>query len=178
MTGAIEEIPLPDVLQLLGSSKKTGVLVIQAVHGIGRLRMRKGAIVHASIDGLEDVAPVKCAYRMLGWTHGTFELEPADDTSVTGEIELAVHELLMEGLRQMDEYNHLSSGLPDVESRLGMPHPLLPPLRELTPIELDIFQIAYNDPTFAGILNKSPASDLDTARAVLRLVSGGYLKAP
>ncbi len=37
MTGAIEEIPLPDVLQLLGSSKKTGVLVIQSAQGVGRL---------------------------------------------------------------------------------------------------------------------------------------------
>jgi len=178
MTGALEEIPLPDVLQLLGSSKKTGVLVIQSQHGVGRLRMRKGIVVHVAIEGLEEVAPHKSAYRLLGWTHGTFELEPCDENPVPGEIELAVHELLMEGLRQMDEYNHLGAALPDAAAHLSMPHPLLAPLRELTPIELDVFQIAYNDPTFASILNKSPASDLDTARAVLRLLSGGYLKGP
>jgi hypothetical protein len=178
MAGAIEEIPLPDVLQLLGTSKKTGVLVIQTEQGIGRMRMRKGTIVHASVNNLPGVVPIKCAYRMLGWTHGTFELEPADENPVPGEIELPVHELLMEGLRQMDEYNHLRPTLPDLAARLTVPHPLLPPLRDLTPAELDIFQIAYNDAVFGSILNKSASSDLDTARAVMRLLSGGYLKAP
>jgi hypothetical protein len=178
MTGAIEEIPLPDVLQLLGSSKKTGVLVIHSAQGIGRMRMRKGLIVHAAIDGLGGLTPTKSAYRMLAWVQGTFELEPADESPVAGEIELQVHELLMEGLRQMDEYNHLRGSLPDPSAALSVPRPLLPPLRDLTPIELDIFQIALNDPIFSGIQDRSPASDLDTARAVLRLVSGGYLKAP
>jgi hypothetical protein len=176
MTGAIEEIPLPDVLQLLGSSKKTGVLVIHTAQGIGRMRMRKGAIVHAAIDGLEGINPVKCAYRMLAWVQGTFELEPADESPVPGEIDLQVHELLMEGLRQMDEYNHLRGSLPAETARLAVPHPLLPPLRDLTPLELDTFQIAFNDPIFTHILDRSAASDLDTARALLRLVSGGYLK--
>ena len=176
MTGALEEIPLPDVLQLLGSSKKTGWLVIQAQQGVGRIRLRKGAIVQATIDGLEGVGHIKCAHRILGWTHGTFALEPADETPAAEEIDLAVHELLMEGLRQMDEYNHLSASLPDLGAGLSVPAPLAPPLRDLTPAELDTFQLAYNAPTFGDVLNKSPASDLDTARAVLRLLSGGYLR--
>ena len=182
MTGAIEEIPLPDVLQLLGSSKKTGVLVIQSAQGVGRLRMRKGIIVHVSIDSLQSVGPLKCAYRLLAWTHGTFELEPADENPVPGEIELAVHELLMEGLRQMDEYNHLRANLPDLTAHLAVAHPLLPPLRDLTPVELDVFQLAFNEsgsatgPVLSTLLDKSAVSDLDTARAVLRLLSGGYLK--
>ena len=69
------------------------------------------------------MSPLKCAYRILGWTHGTFELEPADESPVSGEIELPVHELLMEGLRQMDEYNHLRASLPDPSSRLSIPSP-------------------------------------------------------
>lgn len=178
MTGAIEEIPLPDVLQLLGSSKKTGVLVIHSEQGVGRLRMRKGTIVHVAIDGLGGVGPLKSAYRILAWTHGTFELEPADESPVPGEIDLPVHELLMEGLRQMDEYNHLRGSLPDPSVRLAIPLPLLPPLRDLTALELDVFQAAHNDPTFSSILDRSAASDLDTARAILKLLSGGYLKTP
>jgi hypothetical protein len=176
MTGAIEEIPLPDVLQLLGTSKKTGVLVIHSAQGIGRMRMRKGIIVHATIDGLAGVGPIKSAHRMLAWVQGTFELEPADESPVPGEIELQVHELLMEGLRQMDELNHARASLPDVTTAFTIPRPLLPPLRDLTPLELDIFQIAFNDPIFSNILDRSPASDLDTSRAVQKLLSGGYLR--
>ena len=176
MTGALEEIPLPDVLQLLGSSKKTGVLVIQSPQGVGRMRMRKGSIVQATIDGLDGIGPHKCAYRILGWTHGTFSLEAADETPGENEIDLAVHELLMEGLRQQDEYNHLAPSFPEAGARLSVPAPLAPPLRDLTPVELDTFQLALDTPTFGDVLNKSPASDLDTARAVLRLISGGYLR--
>ncbi len=176
MTGALEEIPLPDVLQLLGSSKKTGILVIQSGQGVGRIRLRKGSIIHAAIDGLDTVVPIKCAYRILAWTHGTFSLEAADESPVPGEIDLAVHELLMEGLRQMDEYNHLSPSLPDMNARILVPLPLLPPLCDLTQVELDTFQIAMNDPTLGSVLNKSAVSDLDAARAILRLISGGYLK--
>lgn len=176
MTGAIEEIPLPDVLQLLGTSKKTGILVIQSSHGIGRMRMRKGSIIHTTIDGLEGVSPLKCAYRMLAWVTGTFELEPADESPVPGEIDLQVHELLMEGLRQMDEYNHLRPQLPEMNARLVVSQPLVPPLRDLSPLELDTFQIVWNDPIFSNVLDRSAASDLDTARSVLRLLSGGYIK--
>jgi hypothetical protein len=133
MTGAIEEIPLPDVLQLLGSSKKTGVLVIQSAQGVGRLRMRKGIIVHASIDDLESVRPLKCAYRILAWTHGTFELEPADENPVPGEIELRRPRAPHGGAAQMDEYNHLRANPPGslmTSAPRALPHPLLPPLRE------------------------------------------------
>ena len=36
MTGAIDEIPLPDLLQLLGSSKKSGVLVVRSDDDVGK----------------------------------------------------------------------------------------------------------------------------------------------
>src|SRR5262245_49335645 len=39
MSGAIDEIPLPDLLQLLGTSKKSGVLVIRSDEDVGRIYM-------------------------------------------------------------------------------------------------------------------------------------------
>src|SRR5262245_53988490 len=42
MTGAIEEIPLPDLLQLLSTSRKSGVLAIRSERGTGRIYFRKG----------------------------------------------------------------------------------------------------------------------------------------
>src|SRR5215831_14907693 len=48
MTGSIDEIPLPDLLQLLGSSKKTGQLVVRSDDDVGKINLRKGVIIHAS----------------------------------------------------------------------------------------------------------------------------------
>src|SRR4051812_12888253 len=74
MTGSIEEIPLPDLLQLFGSSKKSCVLVVKSEEDIGKIYLRKGIVYFASINDLEDVPPLKSVFRMLTWTRGTFEL--------------------------------------------------------------------------------------------------------
>ena len=82
MSGSIEEIPLPDLLQLLSTSRKSGVLVLRSDWGTGHLFMRKGQIYFATIDDGFDVGPRKAIFRMLGWTQGSFELEPPDDREV------------------------------------------------------------------------------------------------
>jgi len=44
LSGSIEEIPLPDLLQLLSTSRKSGVLLLRSDGGVGKLYMRKGQI--------------------------------------------------------------------------------------------------------------------------------------
>src|SRR6186997_98551 len=77
MSGVIEEIPLPDLLQLLSTSRKSGVLSIASRAGIGKIYMRKGQIYFAAINDNFAIKPQKAIYRMLTWTTGTFELEPS-----------------------------------------------------------------------------------------------------
>src|SRR5262245_32408727 len=42
MSGSVEEIPLPDLLQLLSTSKKSGVLSVRSNYGLGKIYLRKG----------------------------------------------------------------------------------------------------------------------------------------
>src|SRR5271157_2148399 len=44
MSGSIEEVPLPDLLQLFGTSKKSGVLVIRTDDDVGKIYLKKGQI--------------------------------------------------------------------------------------------------------------------------------------
>ena len=56
MTGKIEEIPLPDLLQLFHTSKKNGVLVVTGAHE-GRIYLRQGRVYYAVIDEITTSVP-------------------------------------------------------------------------------------------------------------------------
>jgi hypothetical protein len=175
MQGNIEEIPLPDLLQLLSTSRKSGVLVLRSEWGTGRLYLRKGQIYFANVDESFDVSPRKAMFRMLTWDKGLFELEPPDDRTVMEEIQDSTEGLLMEGMRQLDEFRELSPKLPPFEAIVSIPRPLGPRLRDLKPQELDLMQSALDEATVQQIIDQSPQTDLDTAQALLSLLERGFL---
>ena len=175
MSGNIEEIPLPDLLQLLSTSRKSGVLVLRSEWGTGRLHLRKGQIYFANIDESFDVTPRKAMFRMLTWNQGLFELEPPDDRRVMEELQDSTEALLMEGMRQLDEFRELSPKLPPLQAAVSVPTPLGPRLRDLAPDHLDVIQIALGGATVQAILDQSRQTDLSTAQAMLSLLERGYL---
>jgi hypothetical protein len=82
----------------------------------------------------------------------------------------------MESLRQLDELNSIREQLPALSTRLVVESPLIPPLRDLTPEDLDVLQLAHNSSKFGTLLDRSQATDVDTARIVLKLIEKRYLK--
>src|SRR5580700_7702008 len=176
MSGSIDEVPLPDLLQLFGTSKKSGVLVIRTEDDVGRIYLKKGQIAFAIINDLDDVQPLKSLYRMLTWEKGLFDLDPPDERALEVEMDVSVQEILIEGMRQLDEFNRIRSELPDLGSRVMINAPLIPPLRDLKPEELDVLQLAHNYGVFETVLNKSLATDLETAEIVMKLVKASYLR--
>jgi pSer/pThr/pTyr-binding forkhead associated (FHA) protein len=176
MSGSIEEVPLPDLLQLFGTSKKSGVLVVRTEGDVGRIHLKKGNVVFAIINDLDEVQSTKSLYRMLTWQKGLFDLDPPEERDFGQELNLSVQELLMEGMRQLDELNRIREELPELTARLAVHSPLIPPLRELKPEELDVLQLAHNYGEFETVLNRSLATDLMTAEIVLKLMKSSYLR--
>ena len=177
MAGSIEEIPLPDLLQLLSTSRKSGVLVVRSDQHMGRLFFRKGQIYFANLENHYNVGPRKAFVRMLGWTQGSFELEPPDESAVLEEMDESTEALLMEGMRQLDEYRVQLEKLPAFSSPLGVPRPLKALLRDLGPDELDVFQAATEVKTVAALFDHSPLTDLMIAEKLVGLLNRGYLQA-
>src|SRR5262249_14041596 len=156
MSGSIDEIPLPDLLQLLSTSRKSGVLSVRGEGGHGRIYLRKGQIYYSTIDDSYDLSPRKAAFRLLTWSTGTFELEPPDDKSVLEEIQDSTEALLMEGMRQLDEIRRIEGDLPKREQALGLASPLQAQLKELGPSELDTLQLVINYGQYQAVLDRSP----------------------
>jgi pSer/pThr/pTyr-binding forkhead associated (FHA) protein len=176
MTGNLEEIPLADLLQLFGSSRKSGVLVVRTDSRVGRILLDEGRLHFALIEGQPDLKAFKAIYRMLEWKRGFFELEPPDTRKMEGAVDLSVQEVLMEAIRQQDEFATVREQFPPLDARLALKTPLLAPLHELDSRRLEVLQTALNCPNVQALLEKSNESDLDTARIVVELIEGGYLQ--
>ena len=175
MSGTIEEIPLPDLLQLLSTSRKSGVLTIRSDRGVGKICIRKGQVYYASIDDNFAIRPQKAIYRLLTWLTGAFELDPPDERQVIEEIQEPTEALLMEGMRQLDEVRRLEPDLPAPGSRLAVPTPLAGRLRDLSPEELDIFQLVLDHGSLQAVLDTYGGSDQDAYNHLLALLKREFV---
>ena len=176
ISGLIEEVPLPDLLQLFSSSKKSGVLVIMN-DDVGKVYLRQGRVYFATINDDHDLDPYKAFYRLIAWNEGTFSLEPATDENFNNEIDESIESLMMEGMRILDEMLNLGPDAPDLKAAISVPTPLVAPLRDLTPEQLDTFQQALNYNTVSELLNKTQGNDVDTMKNLLHLTRNEYVTA-
>jgi hypothetical protein len=177
VAGSIEEIPLPDILQLFAASRKTGLLVVR---GTGdrraRLHIENGRIVHASLENAAQIGSRKALLRVLRWKSGTFELRPAKTVPQGDRLTDTIEHLLMDGLRELDEIERLRPDLPDDDAGLVLVRPLQPKMRDLLPSTLDILQAIHNEKLLYRVMNCFPEmSDLDVAMEVVLLIQKGYV---
>ncbi|HYO59502.1 DUF4388 domain-containing protein [Archangium sp.] len=176
MTGKIEEIPLPDLLQLFHTSKKNGVLVVSNERE-GKIYLRQGRVYYAVIDENHTLGPQKSFNRIVTWEQGDFELRPADPQEFMVEMDSSTEALLMDALRQLDEYKRIQKDLPSMSAKLALALPMTAPLRELTPELLDVLQAVHNHGSLGGVLDHSEQDDVQAAEAVLQLIKRDYVRA-
>jgi hypothetical protein len=94
---------------------------------------------------------------------------------VLEEIQDSTEALLMEGMRQLDEYRRIEPDLPAREDAVGVAAPLQAALRDLQPNELDTLQLVINYGQFQAVLDRSPRTDLETAQTLLTLIQRDYV---
>jgi hypothetical protein len=109
--GSLAELHLPDIIQLVSVSGKTGVFHLIDGHLKGQIYLHEGRIVHATLD---DVSGEEAVYALAIWNQGDFKFEPAAPTEVR-TISKSNTNLLMEAARRLDEWRVLSKKIPSVE---------------------------------------------------------------
>lgn len=102
--GSLRELPLPDIIQLVAVSGKTGVFALKNGGDSGKIFLRKGQIVHAAVGALSGEQAV---YELARWLQGEFVFTPGVEPEVDS-IERSNTNLLMEAARQIDEWKILS----------------------------------------------------------------------
>ena len=176
MTGDLADLPLPDLLQLFASNRKSGVLKITGKRE-GAIYLRHGELIYAKIGEKDTATPMKAFCRMVGWTKGNFVVEPWPESfepAVT--IGEPAQSCLIEAMRQQDELKLLLAGMPSPSSSLRIPSSLKPPLRKLSEQQLDVFQLVFNFSMFKSVVNRSAFTDFETVQALSYLLKHHYIE--
>jgi len=111
LQGSLSELSLPDVIQLVSVSGKTGVFEVEHGDETGRIYLRDGRIVDASVGALRGDNAV---YEMAIWSEGDFTFKPGEDTD-TVTIHLSNANLMIEAARRLDEWRVLSRKIPSLD---------------------------------------------------------------
>jgi hypothetical protein len=175
MTGSIADVPLPDLLQLFVSTKKSGMLKLRSGREVGRIHLRDGQIFHVSLDSSVALAPRKAFYRMLRWKNGTFKLEPPNGMAVTDEITESTTALLLHGIQQLDETHLLEEKLPAADAKFSVPTKMPGDLHDLATEEVQMFQLVLHHETLAAVIDHFPGTDLEAYTCVLGLLRRGFI---
>ncbi|MCP4662444.1 MAG: DUF4388 domain-containing protein [bacterium] len=106
--GSLKELPLPDIIQLVSVSGKTGAFVLTSSEQTGEIYLRDGEMVHSQVGGLQGEEAV---YELAIWQEGQFTFKPGLETD-QHTIKKSNTNLLMEAARRIDEWQVLSKRIP------------------------------------------------------------------
>lgn len=99
VSGSLQEMGLPDMVQVLWHGRKTGSLKIRSGHDSGEIHFVEGQVWNAMWGTTRGE---EAFYAMLGLVEGTFALDP-NVKAESQVIQASPEALLLEGMRRMDE---------------------------------------------------------------------------
>jgi CheY-like chemotaxis protein len=176
--GDLAQIALADVLQLLHQNRRTGCLAVAHGDGAqprdrGELWLRDGNVVQAKV--LPRALDEKALYRMLGWREGSFSFTPSDEMR-PARIQTPTRALLLEGMRQLDEWNQLVRGLPPGSARVAIAVPSSQIPKVVHPVAQEVLLLleAYDD--VRSIVDHCTHSDYQVLRTLQTLIDRGIVR--
>lgn len=116
LQGTIETFALPDVLRLLGSTRKTGRLIVNGERGSGSIWTEDGGVVSSEASGVRiDADPVDVLFELLRYHEGSFIFEsdsPPPDAGERRELD----PLLAKAEKMLSEWLEIEKVVPSMES--------------------------------------------------------------
>lgn len=192
LEGRLRELGLAEVLQLLGLSRKTGVLQLQAqlAGRFARVHLLNGTLVDAYQWNDNDNAPegpdsvkrnakcvAACVFELLSWRDGEFRFLPDGPVAVDTGIKLSVDSILVEAANSAEAWEQIRDHIPhqrvipafvDVE-------PKSLPLLRLVPQEWEILTRVDGVRDLHALAVVLDREVLDVAVIVHRLIAAGLL---
>ncbi|MBI5485095.1 MAG: DUF4388 domain-containing protein [Deltaproteobacteria bacterium] len=97
--GAVSGMSLADIIQVKGTNRYSGCLVVEHKGKSGMVFFREGDVIHSEQG---ELSGEDAFYSIMGWVGGTFRSEPKLATT-SRTIDQTLGYLILEALRRMDE---------------------------------------------------------------------------
>jgi CheY-like chemotaxis protein len=166
LLGTLTEISLMDLLQVLRMNRRSGLLDLESDGRHGTLFISEGEVVDAEVGKFRGE---KAFYRTLDWTGGKFEFRP-QPVSVKPLIKRPGENLILEGLRQLDEVNKIREGLVPPGTRLELVKRFEGPPDRLKPVTREVLKLLQYFSGLDDILNQSSFLDLEICSTIQTLI--------
>ena len=170
--GSIQELPVPDIIQLVSVSGTTGMFTLVRGNERGFIYLKNGQMVHARLG---DLTGEEAIYALAIWSSGEFQFSPGEETD-TASIEKSNTSLLMEAARRLDEWKVLSRKIPAVDS---VPAFLTRDTAEpvtLSPPEWNLVTRIDGKKTIEELARTVNLSSFDTAKVLYGLITAGLVE--
>ena len=109
--GSLKELPLPDIVQLVSASGKTGRFSLTREGAEGSIYLKNGQIVHAELGEQQGEEAI---FALAIWNSGDFMFTPGVEAP-RPTITKSNTNLLMEAARRIDEWRVLSKKIPAID---------------------------------------------------------------
>lgn len=174
MQGDLSEYALPDLLMFLSGMRKHGQLIVEhtATRVSAGVFFDHGDVMHAYCPPREGVQAI---HQLLRWQEGRFAfLKGATHRERTIDIDL--HNLLLDGLRQIDEQKVIEDRLPPPDTVLHVQRDssAVDDVR-LTQGEWRLLSVINGRRTLREIVAMSGKDEMESQRLIYSLISGGLI---
>jgi DNA-binding response OmpR family regulator len=174
LAGHTSHLPIADLLQLLSSNGKTGILRLMSAEP-GQILFREGRVIQAEVPG---ATGRKALYRLVAWNDARFAFDPEGDVEVAEEIVGSTAEVVMDALVELDDLERLSQEAPPFEALFRVRREARERVRSegLSKTEFEIVRAAKKGISLGEMVQRSRATDTEVLRTVLDLLSRGVLE--
>jgi hypothetical protein len=174
ISGRIEELGMPNLIQMLGRSSPCGTLAVRSGEEEGVLAFDAGNLRYARLGAMRGL---KALTRLLLWTEGSFEFHAHVDALESEDTPLRLEAALLEATRRIDEAARAPTTRFDGTTRFRVDRAALAAAGALGKTEEAVLDLAAAGFTVRRILDVIPEDDAQVSAALLALIERGVLLA-
>ena len=172
--GKLSLIGFPDLIQILEHGRNTGTLTLTNKGKEGVVYFREGRILDAAVGKQRGKGAI---YHLAPWDKGDFSFR-SEPVSVSPAIHASATELVLEGIRRLDEKRRLLSALPDLRAVLSIKAEMKKKLgsKKLSPDLQSFLRMFDGKKTLEEIVDSSGEDEIETLQQIAKLYGVGLLE--